>query len=83
MNDIEKQLLKINAEKTALQSELSDGKEYGDWKIAKCYECSLMNQEAPYAITELHEKRQKARNRINELESLEAELNTKKQDKTH
>ena len=42
-----------------------------------------MNQEAPYDITELHEKRQKARNRINELESLEAELNTKKQDKTH
>lgn len=34
MNDIEKQLLKINAEKTALQSELSAGKEYGDWKIA-------------------------------------------------
>ncbi len=42
-----------------------------------------MNQEAPYDITELHEKRQKARNRINEPEALETELNTKKQDKTH
>lgn len=42
-----------------------------------------MNQEAPYDITELHEKRQKTRDRINELEYLEAELNTKKQDKTH
>ena len=83
MNDIEEQLLKINAEKTTLQCELSAGKAYGDWKIAKCYECSLMNLEAPYDITELHEKRQKARDRINELEALEAELNTQKQDKTH
>ena len=83
MNDIEEQILKINAEKTALQSELSAGKEYGDWKIAKCYECSLMNQEAPYDITELHEKHQKARHRINKLEPLAAIKKKKKQDKTH
>ncbi len=83
MNDIEKELLKINAEKTTLQCNLSVGKDYGDWKIIKCYEAALLGLEMPYDVTELHEKRQKARDRINELEQQEIELNTQKQDKTH
>lgn len=41
----------------------------GDWKIIKCYEASLLNQEMPYNLTELQTKRQEARNRINELQN--------------
>ena len=40
----------------------------GDWKIAKCYEFSLMGLPAPYAMTELNAKRQAVRDEINELE---------------
>lgn len=40
----------------------------GDWKIAKCYEFSLMGLAAPYDMTELNTKRQTIRDEINELE---------------
>lgn len=40
----------------------------GGWKIAKCYEFSLMGLPAPYDMTELNAKRQAVRDEINELE---------------
>ena len=40
----------------------------GDWKIAKCYEFSLMGLPTPYDMTELNAKRQAVRDEINELE---------------
>lgn len=39
-----------------------------DYKIIKCYEASLLNQELPYDIQELHDKRQSLREQINQLE---------------
>lgn len=52
-----------------LQSELTSGaSEIGDWKVAKCYEYALIGEKAPYDIAELHQKRQAARDRINELQ---------------
>ena len=46
----------------------------GDWKIAKYQEYLLAGLEAPYDIAELHEARQKARDKINELEAQLAQL---------
>ena len=57
------------AELRCLYTDLAYG-EYGDWKISKYYEYILSGLEAPYDITELHEKRQVMRDRINELEEL-------------
>ena len=49
-----------------LKKELSDS----DYKIAKCYEASLLNQEMPYDIETLYNERQAKRDEINRLESL-------------
>ena len=50
------------------QDLVSPVSEIGDWKVAKCYEYSLIGEEAPYDIKELHEKRQAVRNQINALQ---------------
>ncbi len=42
--------------------------EIGDWKVAKCYEYSLMGEEAPYDVVALHAKRQAVRDEINRLQ---------------
>ncbi|OQA48432.1 MAG: hypothetical protein BWY46_01378 [Firmicutes bacterium ADurb.Bin300] len=42
-----------------------------DYKIIKCYECSLTNQPAPYDIVSVHAERQAIRNQINSLEECE------------
>ena len=52
---------------SALTSPLSD---IGDWKVAKYQEYVLSGEESPYSILELHEKRQAARDRINEIKQL-------------
>lgn len=39
-----------------------------DYKIIKCSECSLVGEELPYNIAELHAQRQALRDEINELE---------------
>ena len=49
-----------------LKKELSDS----DYKIAKCYEASLLNQTIPYDIETLYSERQAKRDEINRLESL-------------
>lgn len=53
--------------KKKLSSSESD---IGDYKITKCYEASLSGEPLPYDIKSLREKRQKVRNRINELEEI-------------
>lgn len=59
----EKELAAIEIEN--LKNELSNG----DYKIIKCIEAQLVNEELPYDITLLHENREILRARINELES--------------
>ena len=39
-----------------------------DYKVAKCYEASLIGDEAPYDIVSLHSERQSQRDRINSLQ---------------
>ena len=48
-----------------LKSELSAT----DYKIIKCSEASLLGEELPYSVSELHATRQALRDRINQLES--------------
>lgn len=62
----------IMAELGQLKCDLGDAmgvSSIGDWKIAKCHEYALMGLECPYDITALHQARQQARDRINELEA--------------
>ena len=49
---------------------LANTSEIGDWKIVKCMEAKLLDEELPYDINELNTERQKVRDRINELETL-------------
>lgn len=42
----------------------------GDYKIAKCYEASLLGMELPYDIIELHRQQQATKDKINELDRL-------------
>lgn len=48
---------------------LKDGLSESDYKVAKCYEASLVGLEMPYNVGELHAERQAQRDRINELEN--------------
>lgn len=38
-----------------------------DYQVIKCYEASLVGEELPYDVKELHKERQAIRDRINEL----------------
>lgn len=49
-----------------------------DYKVSKCYEASLLGEQLPYDINELHTQRQAARNKINELEGVLNELDQRK-----
>ena len=55
---------KLKKEIASLKGELSSG----DYRVIKCYEAALVNQEAPYDIEALRSERQALRDRINELE---------------
>lgn len=57
---------KIKEEISALQEELNST----DYRIIKSYEYSLAGQELPYDLEQLHQDRQKLRDRIGELEQL-------------
>lgn len=61
-NDPTRVLQKINS----LKKDLSDS----DYKITKCYEASLLNQEMPYDVEALTTERNSKRDEINRLESL-------------
>lgn len=70
IRDEEREIMDIEAEIRCLTSNLSaSSSDIGDWKIIKCYEAKLMNKEEPYNLVELMEKRQAARDRINELQT--------------
>lgn len=56
---------KVRAEIQALKDSLSAS----DYKIAKCYEASLLGYDLPYDVSALHTERQAQRDRINELEA--------------
>ena len=42
-----------------------------DYKVIKCYEASLISEDMPYNVTELHRERQEIRDEINRLEACE------------
>lgn len=46
----------------------------GDWKIIKCYEAKLKEEEFPYDLNALTAERQTARDKINELQAQFATL---------
>lgn len=56
---------KRKKEITILKQQLSDT----DYQVTKCYEASLIGDELPYDIGELHKNRQSIRDKINELEN--------------
>ena len=41
-----------------------------DYRVIKCYEASLLDEQLPYDIKELHARREEQRRKINELEAL-------------
>lgn len=49
-----------------LKKELSET----DYMVIKCYEASLLDEEPPYSVKELHARREEQRRKINELEAL-------------
>ena len=60
----------INAEIRCLVSQLTaPTSSIGDWKIIKCYEAKLKEEELPYDLDALTAKRQTARDKINELQA--------------
>jgi hypothetical protein len=62
---------RIKNEIAELKEMLSSGNsDIGDYKITKCYEASLVGENAPYDIAELHQKRNEIREKINELSKM-------------
>lgn len=49
-----------------LKKQLSDS----DYKIIKCYEASLLNEQNPYDIETMHAERQAIRDEINRIENI-------------
>lgn len=43
---------------------------FSDYKVIKCQEASLIGEQMPYDVDELHKERQSIRDEINRLESL-------------
>lgn len=75
MEEKETQRAIYEAEIRCLMSDLSaNTSDIGDYKIIKIIEANLKGEEPPYDFNELNAKRQKARDRINELQQLLAEL---------
>ena len=72
INELENEKRLLIADLTAPSSEV------GDWKVIKNIEYTLAGLEPPYDPVEVHEKRKKVRNRINEIEvEIEAITNAK------
>ena len=62
---------KIDTETIETQiGELKQRLSESDYKVTKCYECSLVGETLPYDIQALHDERQAIRDEINRLESL-------------
>ena len=54
----------------SLKEQLTDD----DYKVIKCYEASLVGEQLPYDIQELHTQRQTIREQINALETQEKRM---------
>lgn len=59
----------VEETKQARIAELKSELNSTDYKIIKCFECSLAGEELPYDIATLHARRQTIRDEINELEN--------------
>lgn len=67
------QLWEIKKDPEAINGQIADLKQLlseSDYKVTKCYECSLVDERLPYDIEELHKERQAIRDEINRLEAL-------------
>lgn len=62
--EMEQEVLNITAHLSSPVSEI------GDWKLIKHQEYALAGKQSPYDMADYHAKRQAARDRINELQSL-------------
>lgn len=63
----------IKKDPEAINGQIADLKQLlseSDYKVTKCYECSLVDEILPYDIEELHKERQAIRDEINRLEAL-------------
>ena len=63
----------IKTDPEAIQTQINGLKEQlseSDYKVTKCYECSLIGETLPYDIQALHTERQAIRDEINRLEAL-------------
>lgn len=63
----------IKTDPEAIQTQIDELKAQlseSDYKITKCYECSLVGEVLPYDIQALHTERQAIRDEINRLEVL-------------
>ena len=62
---------KIDPETIETQiGELKQRLSESDYKVTKCYECSLVGEKLPYDIQALHDERQAIRDEINRLEEM-------------
>ena len=62
---------KIDTETIETQiGELKQRLSESDFKVTKCYECSLVGETLPYDIQALHDERQAIRDEINRLEEM-------------
>ena len=64
INELENEKRLLIADLTAPSSDV------GDWKVIKNIEYTLAGLEPPYAPVEVHEKRKRVRDRINEIDKL-------------
>lgn len=60
----QERIANINAQINNLKEQLAST----DYKIIKCTECSMVGEEMPYNVNELHAERQAIRDEINLLE---------------
>lgn len=68
MQDIQREIISLRA---SLSADVSD---IGDYKIVKCMEAKLKDEDMPYDIDDLITQRQAVRDKINELQTQAQEL---------
>lgn len=67
------QFWEIKTDPEAIKIQINELKQQlseSDYRVTKCYECSLVGKTLPYDIQELHTERQSIRDEINRLESM-------------
>lgn len=67
------QYWEVKADSVYTQKKIDNLKEVlssSDYKVIKCQEASLIGEQMPYDVDELHKERQSIRDEINRLESL-------------